>query len=448
MIYAGLLAFFFLEYVRPTSYIPALMVLKLNSLVPLSTFAATVLTTDQGTARRALTDPNTRMIALILLMIWVSFLTADVGQYAWITLTIVFGFVLMYWVIVCQVDTVSKLKGVSITLIIVHLVVAALNPVLFTDPETRHYITSGSFLGDGNDFALSIVIILPLCLFLLLEARRLPAKLVWAGALLVLTAVVVLTQSRGGTIGLACMGAYYWKNSQHKLQTGILAALVLALILALAPGNYFERIRTIGDTSEGSASARLTAWEISLQMALDNPLLGVGAGHFGVKIGNEYRPAGFVGSGMTAHSIYFLALGELGFPGFFVLLSYIIWNLRANTRLKKELLERQPLTRESDVQLLASTSAALIAFASAGAFLSAIYYPHMYVLAGLLTATRHVVRQRMAATADATATEPVRGREVTLHWALRPRSKPVLSGQATGRPHCARRAAGRGQPGR
>ena len=434
MIYLGLLGFFFTEYIRPTSYIPALTVLHLNSLVPLTTVVASFLTAGQATIYRLASETNVRIIAGFLGLIFLSFLTADVQEYAWNGFTTVLGFALMTWAIGSEVTTLRRVKGLIITLIAVHVLIAALNPVLFTDPETRHYVTSGSFLGDGNDFALSLDIIVPLCLFLLLDSKKAIARIFWVCALLVLVAGVVVSQSRGGTIGLACVGAYYWTKSHRKVQTGLLIVLVVGLILAMAPGNYFARIGTIGDTTEGSASARLTAWGVSLRMAFDNPLLGVGAGHFGVKIGNEYRPQQFFGSGMTAHSIYFLALGELGLPGIILLVSFIVSNLRANRELSKELKTRNPTAYESELQLLASTSAAVIAFASAGAFLSALYYPHLYVLGGILTASRNVIRERTAGAPSDTAHPVAKPKEISLHWALRPPPPKTLGGARPPRP--------------
>lgn len=451
MIYAGLIAFFFLEYIRPTSYIPALLSLHLNSIVPLATVAMSMITAGPVTLARMASEPNVRVVCAMLALIWMSFLTADVQQLSWNTLSVVLGFAFMTWVLGCEVTTTRKLKGVIVALIAAHLLVAALNPLLFTDPETRHYVTSGSFLGDGNDFALSIDIILPLCLFLLLDAGKKIVKLFWAAAILVLVAGVVVTQSRGGTVGLVFMGLYYWTKSQKKVQTGLLVVVVLTLVLALAPGNYFNRMRMISDTTEGSASARLTAWRTAIRMAVDSPVLGVGAGHFGTKIGNEYRPADFVGSGMTAHSIYFLALGELGLPGLSLLLFFVISNLRANHRLADAVRERAPPGHLADLQLLASLSAALIAFASAGAFLSALYYPHFYILGGLLIAGRNVVRQRLAAEpagAMVAATPADGGREVSLHWALRPPPRRTLTNGAGARPRLTPGAATRNQGGR
>jgi probable O-glycosylation ligase (exosortase A-associated) len=438
MIYAGLIAFFFLEYIRPTSYVPALLVLHLNSLVPLSTLAGSLLAGGQATIYRMAAETNTKLIALLLGVIWMSFLTSDVQMMAWNAFIVVLSFALMYWVIGSEVTTVRKFKGVLVAMIAVHLVVAALNPVLFTDPETRHYVSSGAFLGDGNDLALSLDIIVPLCLFLLLDSRKMIVKVFWGLALLVLIAGVVVTQSRGGTIGLACTAFYYWTKSRRKMQTGLIAVTVTVLILAMAPGNYFARMASIGDTTEGSASARLQAWSVSLRMAFDDPLFGVGAAQFATKIGNEYRPADFFGSGMNAHSVYFLALGELGLPGFILLISLIVSNLRANQRLSSELHAKDAKAHEFEIQLLASTSAALIAFASAGAFLSALYYPHLYILCGILTAARTIVRQRVAAAPTAAAQVAAKPAGISLHWALRPPPPKSLGGGS--RPKIARPA--------
>ena len=447
MIYAGLIGFFFMEYIRPASYWPFLTPLHLNTIIPLSTAAMTFARSGHPTMARMTRDANVQMIVGLLGLMWLSFMTAAVQELAWIMLVVVSGFALMAWVIGCEVTTLRKLKGVVVTLVVVHLCVAALNPKLFTDPETRHYVTSGSFLGDGNDFALSLNIIVPLCLFLLLDSKKTIVKLFWAGAIFVLVAGIVVTQSRGGTVGLGCMTIYYWAKSQKKFQTGALVIVMVGLILALAPGNYFNRMKLISDTSEGSASARIMAWTAATRMAIDNPIVGVGVGHFGMMIGTQYRPAGFVGAGMNAHSIYFSALGEMGFPGLILLLWFIGWNLRANQKLAGELKDRASPAASTDLQLLSSLSASLIAFAAAGAFLSALYYPHLYVIAGILTAGRQVVRSRMTE-GTATTAAPVTTPKVSLHWALRPPPRRSLTNDAAARPRLTPGAATRSRGGR
>jgi hypothetical protein len=132
-----------------------------------------------------------------------------------------------------------------------------------------------------------------------------------------------------------------------------------------------------------------------------------------------------LGAGMTAHSVYFLALGELGLPGLLLVLVFIIGSLVANGRLAS--LARSRLGRSSmEVQLLASMSASVIAFAVAGAFLSALYYPHIYVMAGIQVAARHLVRQRCEA-GEGVEQVAQAERSITTHPALRPRQRDAAA---------------------
>ena len=424
MSYALLILFFFVEYVRPTSYVPALTVLKLNSLVPIGAFLASLASGAAAAAKERIgNDPSVKTVFGMLGLVFLSVLTTDIRDFAVDRLTALVGYAIVFWVLLSELTTIRRIEGLFATLVVVHLVIAALNPILFTDPENRNYIASGSFLGDGNDFSLSLDVQVPLGLFLFLNARA-RLKPLWLAALLVSVACVVLTQSRGGTLGLVAAAAYYWLRSPKKIQTGLLATVVAGLVVAMAPGAYFSRMNQIADTQEGSASARLMAWGVAIQMAADNPLLGVGAGNFPTKIGNEYRTDGVVGSGMNAHSVYFLALGELGLPGLVVVLYFIFSGLIANAHLSREARERHG-PRSVDVQILASSSASMIAFAVAGAFLSALYYPHIYVMAGFQAAIRHVVRERLGRqTADAPVEKS--GRQIALHPALRPRARAAI----------------------
>ena len=182
----------------------------------------------------------------------------------------------------------------------------------------------------------------------------------------------------------------------------------------------------IADTQEDSAQGRIQAWRTAVLMAVKSPLLGVGAGHFPLAYGaaNESR-------WMTAHSIYFLLLGELGLPGIAVLLTFLYTNFAANTRLRRKIRDLPPAQAATSANILLCTSAALLAFATAGAFLSAAYYPHWYVLSGMLVASRHVVRQQieahehdgatsMAGLARVAERKPVRPDAISPDWVPRP----------------------------
>lgn len=393
-IYYALLLFFVFDYVRPGAYIPGLDALRLNALIPIVAILGTLVTRTAVSNQQFFAEPNTRILGVLLGLLAVSTVFATVTMTAYTVTKTVFAYLLIYWILVRHIGDYARLKGVFMTLTLVHIMIAVLNPAMFTNPESRVGINSGAFLGDGNDFALSVNVCIPLCLFVLLESKSKIMKGVWAGALLTLVLCVVLTKSRGGTLALASIGLYYWWKSPRKAMAAAVVVLVLAVVLAVAPSSYFTRMSMMTDTEEGSAQGRIIAWKAGVKMALANPILGAGAGHFPLAYGVHYHVEGT--PWLTAHSIYFLLLGELGLPGLIVLVVFIFSNLKANRQLLR-VVDKLPRDRASTARnALACTSAALVAYASGGAFLSAAYYPHMYVLAGLLVAARHVTRLEIA----------------------------------------------------
>lgn len=421
MIYAGLLFFFVLEYVRIGSFVPGVEAVHLNSLLPLMVFVGTVLGTRPVSNGEVLRESNTRLLGVFLALIVASVLVANVTMAVVETLTMVLGYVLVYFVIVRQTTDLRRIKGVFATMIGVHLIMIALTPEMITSPNQRHYVAYGTFLGDGNDFALSVDIVIPLCLFLFSDARSFRGKLFAGGSLLMLLLAVVATQSRGGTLALGAMAAYYWWKSPRKLVTSAGAVLALLVALAFAPPEYFDRMNTISEyETDGSAQGRITAWKAGTAMMLSNPVFGVGAGQFPA---NYTRFAPGEVRWKTAHSIYFLILGELGIPGIVLLLTIILHNLAANRRLATRIAATATEPPIRALRLLACLSASLIAFAVAGAFLSALYYPHMYVLAGLLAAGRRIAAlEASPSAARALAAAPSR-----LAPAFSPRSVAVMT---------------------
>jgi len=84
----------------------------------------------------------------------------------------------------------------------------------------------------------------------------------------------------------------------------------------------------------------------------------------------------------------------MGFIGLGTLVSFIVYNLYANGRLMRAIKRRPPSPETvTALRMLASLSAALMSYAIAGAFLSAAYYPHMWVLGGLMVASRRLLSE-------------------------------------------------------
>ena len=245
-----------------------------------------------------------------------------------------------------------------------------------------------TFLGDGNDFAWSICIVIPLAFFLAqVSESRLIKYFYWSVACSLVLAVIG-TQSRGASIALAVSILYFVLKGSRKI-LGLLGIGILVICVSLfAPAAYFERMDTLRDyESEGSAMGRIMAWKSAVRMAVDHPFMGVGAGHFPVKYGIEYRPPGIGRTDIpwsNAHSIYFLCLGEFGLTGLLFLFGFIISNLQRNNKRMRDVKNCGPCLGETEQKLSVAMQSSFIAFIVGGAFLSGLYYPHIYFLGGLM----------------------------------------------------------------
>lgn len=388
MIYLGLLLVFIFEYMRPGSYVPGLGVL--NSILPLGMFALSILVSGKHGNLEILRQRNTLWLLYFLFLIGLSMLfTAEVRLYAYTRFTQVLGYIFLYFMIVKLTTDIGRLKLLFATLVVIHVGLVILNPDVILKPEVRSYIQGVTFLGDGNDFALSVVIVVPMCLFLMLEAKALWLKLFFGLLLSVLLLSIVGTSSRGAAIAISAVLLYLWTKSRKKFMGVAALILVVIAVLSFAPESYFERMETVKDyETEGSAQGRIQAWAAAVRMASDHPISGVAAGHFGMMYSNRYRPPDYDQDTMrwlTAHSIYFLTLGELGIPGMIFLFAILLGSLRINHRLLFAVPSFPEPVRETHRRLLVCMNSSIIAFAVGGAFLSAIYYPHVYVLAGIMT---------------------------------------------------------------
>lgn len=419
LLFWGFLGSIFLEYVRPGSYIPVIEATHINSVLPLGVFAATVFHKSVTSERALFIHRNSRWIVFFMALLVISVLTADVTEYSFTIFKLVLGFVFWYYIIVKLVIDERRMRLVFGTLVVSHVVLLALNPQLVTNPEVRAYIHGNTFLGDGNDYSLSVVISIPMCLYLITKSRALWLRLFWMGALGALILAVIGTQSRGASIALACVFLFlWWKGRQKVIGLALILATVVAVV-SYAPDVYFERMNTVANyEEEGSAMGRIVAWKTAMRMLAKHPLQGVGTGHFAVKLGTEFRPPEFGDKNLpwlTAHSVYFLLIGELGVPGITFLLAMLIGNFLINNRLLRDARAKQSELAALFVMLNGS----LIAFAVGGAFLSVAYYPHLYVLAGLWTAAYFIYQREQSQQRDinsASADETPEARAERLVW--------------------------------
>ena len=388
-LYWWLLLAVFFEYARPGYQYHFLLAIPLNSILPLSLFVVSLLAGGQRPWSEITRDNMWKWPIIMVIFVLASMGWASVTTYTYNTFMLILGYLILFLLIARIITTPSRLRGLFATLIVAHLFLLVYNPLVVTDPHTRHYITGATFLGDGNDFSLSLVILLPFAFELLRSAQTTVGRVLGFLALGVLILAIVGTQSRGATLGMGTVFAYLWWRSPRK-GPGIVALCVALLgVLLYAPDVYFQRMKTLKNPEqESSADARLKAWGAGARMAQQN-ILGVGAGNFPNNF-PKYRSSDAPVRWMTAHSMYFLALGELGFLGLLLIIKLLAGNIIANVR-QRNVLSKMPTgppATVAHIRLLNLVIASALGLAVSGAFLSVTYYPHLFMLTAIFICTR------------------------------------------------------------
>jgi len=248
------------------------------------------------------------------------------------------------------------------------------------------------FLGDRNDVALVLDMLLPLPWCLFAYERTWSRKALYLSVALLCVVGTILTTSRGGFVGLLAVVFVLWLLNPRKILALILVGILSLAVYEVAPSSYWSHISTIESTHEGTAKGRLDSWMSAWRMFKDNPL-GVGGEQFAIHF-PEYQGDAFGAHNMwgrEAHSLWFTLLAELGIPGAILFATHIRANWKALRHLRKlPPVEGRPLP----VLLSTALTASFAGYFGAGTFLSAFYYPHYWFMSALLVATERAMVSR------------------------------------------------------
>lgn len=232
----------------------------------------------------------------------------------------------------------------------------------------------GTYITDNNDLALALLTTVPLIWYLHLQATQRWLKLALAGLALLTVVSVLGSYSRGAMVGGAAMLGLLWLKSRNKAVTGLALVLLMPLVFAFMPEEWFGRMESINDYKEdNSALGRLNAWEFAFNVAKDN-LMGGGFLTFTPKVFALYAPNPL--DVHAPHSIYFQVLGEHGFVGLALFLSILFLGWRTGSRIIKACKDQPDLHWARDLAAMCQVS--LVGYAVGGAFLSLAYFDLLY----------------------------------------------------------------------
>ena len=273
-----------------------------------------------------------------------------------------------------------------------------------------------SSLSDNNLYALGMVMLLPLILYLAKYSAHRFARWTALAAFALCVMTVLGSNSRGGFLALSILGIWYWITSPRKLLSTLFVAIVAVGVVQFAPDRFFERIETIKDAGEDlSFLGRVAAWKVSVNMANDNLLLGGGFNAVERQwIWNLYKDTPNIinyeipeMTAKSAHSIYFQVLGDMGYIGLLLFLALLGSAFVNRWRIKAVAAKSRRDTAWA-TDLATGINLSLVAFMAGGAGVSLAYFELVYLFIMLLPAI-HRILLREGAKDKALAVVPQRG---------------------------------------
>lgn len=314
------------------------------------------------------------------------------------------------WLIYLVAANVAQNRRQLNVLIVTWLAIFALYPVrgtlfnfVFGIGDFGRYAWNHSF-SNPNDLAGLTLPILALSVAVLQgSVKKGWIRFSALAGVIVLPALIVITQSRGGILALATVGLLILAQYRRQARGIAIAVLAAGVVFLAAPPEVWDRLGGLakaGDTTtlqevdeEGSAEQRFEIWRVALAISAEHPVAGVGLGryqeaHAEYAASSQFKPT--ARGRRDTHSMYLNILAETGFPGLLLYLSMVGAVLIRGHRLARRL--KSPDLSAS--RQIATLSIGLIGFLQAGLFGTFHHVAFLYVYLGIIAAANEILERK------------------------------------------------------
>jgi putative inorganic carbon (HCO3(-)) transporter len=397
--FLGLLLYAFVEYTSLTAMYPALAVLHPGKIAVGLAAVGYLL----GPRADNNPDPTVRGldIAIILFLIS-SFLSACLATettYLWDHFSDVLVWVAIYFLTSRILNSSWRLRAFLFFVLLLNLKLAQFTIRQYivdrsagtSDMQIIMYggpaVGSSAFFGNAADLGLAMAVVWGIAFALLVgkTERKTLSRVFLIICFVLFLLATLLCGSRGAVVGVVAIALIALGKTPKKIGAVVLGLFFLFSLWFVLPDASKERFRSAWDwQNDANAASRIHFWKVGLQMFADYPILGVGPENYPEMYAYEYGG----GKPYVCHSIYIQALAESGFVGTVCLALLIFFFLRLNARTRKFALASVPGGKRSFQYCLAvGLDLALVGYLASGAFVSVLYYPHLWILLGLSVAT-------------------------------------------------------------
>ena len=266
---------------------------------------------------------------------------------------------------------------------------------VLTGGSGRVWGPPSSMIEDNNGLGLALVILIPFVYYLYRISSRRLVRIGLAFSGVAMCFSILGSQSRGAFLALLAMTLMLALKSKRPVLSGLLLTALFSFAIIFMPESWTNRMETIQTyNQDSSAMQRIYTWTTLWNLALDRPVVGAGFATDTPLVFAMYAPdRGESGINPVAHSIYFQALGEHGFPGLilYISLGIVTWlkagQLARRTRNDPEFEAWVPM-------LMQMAQVSLFGFAVGGAFLTLVHFDLPYYIIAFVILVDATVRER------------------------------------------------------
>jgi O-antigen ligase len=318
--YLFMLAFTTLLFFRPQDHIPGLGALHLAELTAIGGLAA--MAVRRLSSGQTIAHVNGEVVGVIALGA-VIVLTLPFSIWPGGSLTvfsdIYVKIILIFALMMSTITSPRRVRQMTWIMIVASGYIAAravsdyLRGVNLVEGDRVRGAVGGMF-ENPNDLALNLVTFLAPTLFIIFQEKRASRRLFACAIAAAMMGAIVCTKSRSGFLGLVAMAAvvlYYMAQKKPAIVMGVVLAGCMAL--PVMPSSFWDRMDSIANADEdtsGSRAARLRLIDQGIEVFLENPVTGIGAGQF-----QNYNAPGMIEKWRVTHNVWLQVAADLGMFG-------------------------------------------------------------------------------------------------------------------------------------
>ncbi|MDB4575611.1 O-antigen ligase family protein [bacterium] len=384
--------YFFLEYIRPASLYPILDFLPWTQLALI--FALIAAINDKNV--KWVSSNGNILLILFYLMVVLSGVFAFQPSLSFDKINIVINWIVVYFLFICIVNTEKKFFMFLLLFLIVNFKMSQHGFVSFASRGFAYanWGVSGApgWFQDSGDFGIAMLIFSGAVISFTLALRKYWGrykKLFFYFMAITGLVTIIATSSRGAQLGMVGMGVWVLLKSRLGIKALLGIVLIGSLLYVLLPEEMFEEYQTAGD--DGTSQDRLAHWDFGIDVALENPLLGIGYENW-LTYCNFMNPngLGYKSTCRLPHNTYVSAAAETGLVSLalYILLALYMFNQNAKSRRNAKNSGNTFIYHVSH-----GLDAGLFGYLIASIFFTVLFYPLFWVQLAMVVALNNVSKK-------------------------------------------------------